>query len=347
MTMRTRTTKTPAIDAGRRLRAGTLLLLAAVLWVPLQAPAADGCYRDARPAMGSLLQITLCGAGDTARGVAERTFARVAALDSELTTWADDGPMIRFNAAAGSGPQPVPAVLHAALGDARLWAERTDGLFDPTLGPVLSLWRKAAARGELPAEDELAQARARSGYQGLVLRSDRRAELMRPGMEVDLGAIGKGWALDRLASELPHSAGAAWLLDFGGSSFLAHGTPPGADAWRVAIRRDDGSVDCVVELRDGGLSVSGAHGRRHEIAGKQLSHIIDPRTGRPVRVLRFAIVAAPSATAAEALSTALVVASRADAPELGEGVWVRVHEEGAALRQSAGFPLAALPARAD
>lgn len=275
--------------------------------VRVESPASTACYRDARPAMGSLLQVTLCGAGTAAEILAHRIFVRVAELDALLTTWAPDGPMPRFNAAAGRGPQVVAPELHAALRNARQWAARTGGAFDPTIGPVLGLWREAGRTGAVPGASALAAARRRSGFSGLRVYDDGRAELLRTGMSVDLGAIGKGWALERIVGELALPEGAAMLLDFGGSSYLARGVPPGDSAWRIEIRRGDGALAAVVELHDQALSVSGALGRVHRVGGVARSHIIDPRTGEPVASARFAIVVADEGSAAEAISTALVV----------------------------------------
>lgn len=275
--------------------------------IRVEPGAGAACYRDARPSMGSLLQVTLCGAGPAAETLARQIFVRVAQLDALLTTWAAEGPMLRFNAAAGHGPQVVAPELYAALRDARDWAARTGGAFDPTIGPVLELWRAAGRLGAAPAPSALVLARQRSGFLGLRVYADGRAELLREGMSVDLGAIGKGWALERIVAELALPAGAALLLDFGGSSYLARGAPPGDSAWRVEIRRGDGALAAVVELRDQALSVSGALGRMHRVDGVERSHIIDPRTGAPVASARFAIVVADDGSAAEAISTALVV----------------------------------------
>lgn len=266
--------------------------------------------------MGSLLQVTLCGTGERAAALARGVFDAVAADDALLTTWAEEGPMITFNASAGRGLQAVSPGLWAALAAARDWSIRTGGRFDPTIGPVLDLWRHAADEEKMPATEALSAARARSGIDGLQLPAKGRAALARSGMRMDPGGFGKGWALDRASRELPREAGVAWLLDFGGSSWLAHGTPPGASAWRVEIRREDGAVETLVELGNEALSVSGADGRFFEIDGQRFPHIVDPRTGRPVRRHRFSIVVAETAMAAEAWSTALVVAGPSEAAAL-------------------------------
>lgn len=305
----------------RTLGGTTAWLLAVLLLFAGSVPIASAsienqCFRDARPSMGTLLQVTICGAGAENTRIARRIFARVAVLDQVLTTWAADGPALRFNAGAGGGPQLVHPDLFAVLRAARFWAERTGGAFDPAIGRLLAVWREAGSSGIEPSREVLAEARRQSGYVGLEVLADGTAALRKPGMAIDLGAIGKGWALDTLAREIDMPLGTSFLFDFGGSSYLARGAPPDDRTWRVEIRREDGTSAAVVPLRDQALSVSGALGRVNRVGGRMRSHIIDPRTGMPVEKPRFAIVRADDATAAEVLSTAFVVLEETSARAL-------------------------------
>jgi len=193
-------------------------------------------------------------------------------------------------------------VLAASLSASAL----TGGAFDVTVGPLVSLWIEAARRDALPSEEALSAARARVGAAGIRLHGGGRAEL-RAGTSVDLGGIAKGYALDRMRPVLEAHGVEAALLSFGQSSTWALGTPPDAAGWRLLARAPGGGFAGLVTLRDQALSVSGSLGQWTEIAGRRYGHVLDPRTGRPLVRRRQALVVAPSATMAEALSTALLV----------------------------------------
>ena len=123
----------------------------------------------------------------------------------------------------------------------------------------------------------------------------------RPGVAIDLGSIGKGFALDRAAELLRTHGVTSALLHGGTSSVIAIGTPPDADGWKVALSSYSGGD--VIELRDNALGVSAPHGRVNEGHG----HIVDPRSSQPVALGACAAVVGPSAALADAWSTATVV----------------------------------------
>jgi thiamine biosynthesis lipoprotein len=185
----------------------------------------------------------------------------------------------------------------------------------------------------------------------------RRLELrgdevrLAPGMVLELGGIGKGFALDRLAETLALAGVRDALLSFGESSVVALGAPPGAERWRLLVRGPGGGYAGVIALRDQTLSVSSSFGTSDEIAGLRAGHILDPRSGRPVTQERVAVVVAPTATAGEAWSTALVVLGAEPGLGLAEaapGVEALLLAPGEPPRETSGFPGAtrfeALPA---
>jgi thiamine biosynthesis lipoprotein len=142
-----------------------------------------------------------------------------------------------------------------------------------------------------------------------IVRVGRTVRFTRPGVSLDLGAVGKGFALDA-ASRILRDAGVTCTLVHGGtSSAVAIGAPPGEPGWRIAIR-DEGEPGPVVLLRDASLSVSAPRGRMIQTSGGRIGHIIDPRTGRPAPAARIAAVIADSATLADAWSTAVLVEGR-------------------------------------
>jgi len=265
---------------------------------------------DGRPAMGTVLEIALVvPAGDEgrARDLLQRAFAEVERLESVLSTWRPESDASRLNRAAGQGPVRVHPDLVAVLEGARDGAAITGGAFDPTVGPLLALWREAARRDRLPSPPELAAARRKVGAHRIRLPGEERAELPAPGMAVDLGGIGKGYALDRVAALLREAGVDAALLSFGQSSVRGMGRPPGAAGWRLALRAEADGRPLAVTLRDRSLSVSSSLGQAFEIGGERFGHVVDPRSGQALRRSARALVVAPDATRAEVLSTALVV----------------------------------------
>ena len=139
-------------------------------------------------------------------------------------------------------------------------------------------------------------ARARSGSRA------PRAALAHEGVSVDLGGIAKGWALDRMLPLLRERGIERALLDFGQSSVWALGAPPGAAGWRLLARGPDEGALGVLTLSDQALSVSGSLGQWVEIGGRRYGHVLDPRSGLPLERRRQALVVAPNAALAEALS---------------------------------------------
>jgi thiamine biosynthesis lipoprotein len=139
------------------------------------------------------------------------------------------------------------------------------------------------------------------------VHADGRVELAREGAVVDLGGIAKGFALDRMRPLLLERGIESALLEFGQSSTLAVGAPPGSGGWRLLVRGPEEDVLGLVTLTDRALSISSSFGHSVEIGGRRYGHVIDPRTGQPLTRPLQALIAAPDATLAEALSKALLI----------------------------------------
>jgi thiamine biosynthesis lipoprotein len=289
---------------------------------------------EGRPAMGTVLEITLVTSGEgRARAAIARCFAETERLESIFTTWRSEGELARLNATAGRGPQRASPELVRILRDALRLSSETGGAFDVTVGPVIALWRESERRDRLPSARELGRARARVGESAVQIDAHDRVALA-PGAAVDLGGFAKGWTLDRLGERLADEGIERGLLNFGGSSLLALGTPLDAPAWRVAVEGGP-----VLALADRSVSISSAFGQSLRVEGRELAHIVDPRSGWPVEARRRAIVVAPDGASAEAWSKAFVVLAPRDASvrlERAGGLAVSVESEGPTLR-SPGF----------
>lgn len=257
--------------------------------------------------MGTILEITLVGRpGEISRDDLDPLFAEVQRLEAIFTRYDDASALSLLNAASGAGPRTVAPELADILADCVRYAELTRGRFDVTVGPLVELWRAAARRDRVPAPVQVAATRDRVGAAKLRLLPDAQVDLSR-GMAVDLDGVAKGWALDRLAHRLREEDVAGALLDFGGSSVVALGAPPGEEGWRTLLRDTESGAAGTLVLRDRALAVSGSLGQWTTIAGRRYGHVIDPQSGEPMTRAFQAVVVAPTGGEAEAWTKALLV----------------------------------------
>lgn len=280
-----------------------VLCLSAFIALASRAPAATA--RAGAPVMGTVLTVTVVADDEAgARALAAAAVAEARHWDDVLTTWRPDGELARLNAGAGGGPVAVSADLAAALRSMVALSAATAGAFDPAVGPLVDRWR--GPRPPRPPPAASAATRIAS-----VLTLDGRRAALAAGAALDAGGIGKGIALDAMAALLRRRGAHAAFLDFGGSSQLALGAPPGdAAGWRVAIGGlAPGSVLGEIALRDAALSTS-----RASDGPTAAGPIVDPRSGAPVFTPRIATARAADATSAEAWTKALIVDGRAALP---------------------------------
>ena len=193
--------------------------------------------------------------------------------------------------------------------------EASDGAYDPTVGPLMHLWgfRGRGVPDREPGEDALAATLAECGWRRVVGR-DGDAVRLAPGAKLDFGGAAKGLAVDLVWERMrkEETAKTGFLVNFGGNIRVSGIPRPGADGWMVAVRdpfRPYGEASVgAVTLSDGmAVATSGNYERFVEIGGVRYAHILDPRTGWPVRGLAQVTVVAPTAAQADALSTACFV----------------------------------------
>lgn len=260
--------------------------------------------------MGTVLELSIVpppGAPPAqVREILDRAFERVDHLEGLLSSYDPDSQISRLN--RGDPPQAAPVDPEVAdlLSRSLAYAQLTDGAFDVTVGPLVALWMRAASTGQAPTAGELALARAKVGWKQVRVSDDGRIAFLEPGVSVNLGGIAKGYALDELRPLLDEAGVRAALLSFGQSSTWAIGAPPGEAGWTLLVRGAAGPIG-LIRLRDLALSVSGSLGQFVEIGGVQYGHVLDPRSGWPLTEHRLAVVVAPNAALAEALSTALLI----------------------------------------
>ncbi len=307
--------------------------------------------REARLLMGTRWEVLLPGTETVRlRAAAEEALDAVERLEGQLSRFRRESEISGLNAFAASAPVRVEPRLFRLLELAQEVSAALDGAFDVTIGPLLECWGAYGETGEAPDEAFLTALRTRYGYHHLHLHPEEQSVWFdSPDLTLDLGAIGKGYALDRAGEVLRDAGISSGLLHAGTSSVLAIGAPPDAGAWSVMVRHPRpelaGPASRVVQLCDRSLSVSAPHGRSYRAGSSEVGHVLDPRTGRPTSAALLAAVADNSAARSDALSTALVVLGPAGVPRIrdaypgpdamvidSEGVWhLAVGEDGATL----------------
>lgn len=246
------------------------------------------------------------------RAAGEAALDEVRRWEARLSAFRPSSEVAQVNSRAARAPVPVSPPVFRLLRQAALFHELTGGAFDPTVGPLMRCWGFAGGTPRRPTEAALTEAHARTGFHRVHLDAARRTvAFARPGMALDPGAFGKGAALDEAATVL-REAGVERALLHGGTSTVVGLARPD-EPWRVAVPHPDSDAPplAVVDLAGAALSVSAVTGRAFTEDGVAYGHVLDPRSGRPVRGALLAAVVAPSALATDALSTALLVLGRA------------------------------------
>lgn len=266
---------------------------------------------ESHRAMGTVFEILIYGSDRRNLSSAARQALReVINLDDQLSRWKSGSDISRINAHAAEEPVRVEPELFGLLLRAReIWAE-TNGAFDITVAPLVRAWGFYDKRGRMPGSDEIRSALETVGMQHVVFdEDDRTVSFRRPGIEIDLGGIGKGYAVDRAAEILRACRVKAALVNSGASTMYAIGSPPGQEEWHIGIRDPAAEENAIatIGLTDGSVSTSGAPEKVFEIGGKSYSHILDPRRGFPAEGMVSATAIAPSATESDALATSFYV----------------------------------------
>lgn len=300
----------------------------------LGEPATDRCLlRFSRRAMACTFEVFI-GADRDSPG----TDAALAALDEvdrledQLSVFREHSEISRLNRDAAFRPVEVEARLFALLARAVEIHQETKGAFDVTAGRLSSVWGFTRRSGKIPTTEELETALAAIGSEHVDLDSATRSvHFRRPGLEINLGSIGKGYALDRAAERLAEAGVEDFLLHGGSSSVLArgtHGMQGGERGWLVGVRDPLHPQRRVGMLRldDRALATSGSGTQFFVHQGRRYGHILDPRTGWPAEGVLTSSVLAPTAAEADALATAFYVLG----PEAA-GEYCRSHKNVAAV----------------
>lgn len=268
--------------------------------------------RASRRAMATRFEVLLPYGLPCALAIANTAFDEIDRLEQQLTVYRQTSEVSRLNRLAPRMAVPVEEGLFGVLQLAERITNETEGAFDITAGALIKAWGFFRGPRRVPSDDERAETLQRVGMQHVQLDPATRAvRFDRPGLEINLGSIGKGYALDRAAALVR----AEWnlmtaLLHGGQSSVYAMGTPAnGLPGWEVGIQHpwDPERRLARLFLRDCALGTSAATFQHLEYNGRKLGHLLDPRTGWPAEGMASASVVAPTAAEADALATAFFI----------------------------------------
>jgi thiamine biosynthesis lipoprotein len=275
------------------------------------APREIALLRFAREAMATNFEVILPFGTPGAMQVAECALDLIDRLEDQLSVFREHSEISRLNRLAADGPVTLEERLYDLIACSAQLMLATDGAFDITTGALTKAWGFYRREGRVPLAEERADVLQRVGMQHVELDGLRRnVRYLRRGLEINLGSIGKGYALDRAAELLRREGVTVGLIHGGQSSILALGRDPtDARGWAVGVRhpwRPEQRL-AVVRLRDRALGTSAATFQHLEYNGKKLGHILDPRSGWPAAGVASATALAPSAAQADALATAFFI----------------------------------------
>lgn len=260
--------------------------------------------REFRYLMGTSVQIAATGADVATRKAAiEEAYAAVTEVDRLMSNYRDDSELALINAQAATRAVRISDPMFAVLEAAKSIGAKSGGAFDVTVGPLVKLWGFHDKKPHVPTAEELARVRPLVSNDNLILDAKARtARFARAGVEIDLGGIAKGFAVE-LAGNVFRQRGLGAFIDAGGNQYMV-GRPPGKAAWTLGIRDPETPEHLLatLEVDEGSVSTS-AQGSNFLIAnGRKYGHILDPRTLEPAADRLSVTIVSKDATLADALS---------------------------------------------
>jgi thiamine biosynthesis lipoprotein len=271
-------------------------------------------YEDSRVSMACTYTIVLYGSDPKQLPlIANAAFDEVDRIDALMSNYKPESPLSQINRLAGKGPVRVEPELFRFLKRCVAYSRQSDGAFDITVGPLMKKWGFFRDEGRVPWFFEIWGVLRLVGYQDLIFNDEQRTiQFEKDGMEIDLGGVAKGYAVDKVIEILNEQKIKRALISASGSTIYGLGTPPDRPGWEVKIRdplspHDLSKSAMSVLLKDRCLSVSGNYEKFFKVRGVTYSHIMDPKTGRPVENMLSVAVLTQTGTDGDALDNAFYV----------------------------------------
>ena len=283
-----------------------LAVLLAFLAGVARAADAPVRYEASHQAMGTTYTVVAYGRDQTFLSeVVGEVFEEIDQLDEQMSNYKPESELSTINRDAAQREVTVSPQLFGLIQYSLRASQESGGDFDITVGPLMKLWGFFRGQGHLPGAPEIAQVQKRIGFQHVHLDAARRTiRFDAAGMELDLGGIAKGYAVDQAAQIMRSDGVPAALISSGTSSIYALGSPPGEHGWKVTVRDPfhEGKPADVFRLQNFALSTSGSYEKFFKINGKIYCHIMDPHTGWPVQDMLSTVGAVPTGIETEALT---------------------------------------------
>ncbi|MGA2193136.1 MAG: FAD:protein FMN transferase [Nitrospirota bacterium] len=262
--------------------------------------------------MGTYVTITADADGKTdeeVRSAVDAAFGEVTRVDVLMSTYKPESQLNEINAHAGISPVKADPEVIENVKDAVYVAAVTGGAFDPTVGPLVKLWKIGSENARLPSPGEIERAKALVDYRQIKIDEEQGTIFIaKKGGSIDLGGIAKGYASDRAVESLKKSGIKGGIVACAGD-LKVFGLRPDGRPWRVGIRhpRDKEALLAKVDLTDAATSTSGDYERYFIKDGVRYHHIIDPSTGYPARGLISVTVIAKESWRADAMCKLFVM----------------------------------------
>ncbi len=255
-------------------------------------------------AMGSTYSVVVYGTDrERLQALVAQVLEEARRLDELLSNYRPASELSQVNRLAASQAVRVSPELFQLLAASVEYSRESEGAFDITVGPLMKIWGFYQGSGHLPHRAEVLGALGKTGCRNLLLDSSRlTVRFAQPGVEIDPGGIGKGYAVDKMVDILKASNVQSALISAAGSSIYALGNPPGESGWSLTIKdpKNPARSAATVTLKNESMSTSGNYEKFFWAEGKLYSHIMDPRTGYPSQGMLQTSVIAPRTLDSEA-----------------------------------------------
>jgi len=252
--------------------------------------------------MGTLVEITVIPANEKA---IKEAFEAIKKVDALMSTYKEDSEISILNK---KGQAQVSGETLEVIKDALKFSELTGGAFDITCRPLINLWKKAKKKKKIPTEEEIKEAISLVDYKKIILEGSQ-IRLEKKGMQIDLGGIAKGYAVDKAIEALKKNGIKQALVNAGGDLYALGNNPQGRK-WQIGIQnpREKDKILDIVKVKNKAVATSGDYRRYFTLEGKRFSHIVNPRTGLTVQDVPMSVtIIGPDATTTDALATGVFV----------------------------------------
>ena len=257
--------------------------------------------------MGTVFEIAAYSRSSEQASVAiERAFQEMVRLEGLMSNYSSESALTHLNQSAHFHTETVPPDLYSVIQQALQFSKLSGGKFDITVAPLVNLWKAALSGDSIPSPAQQQQAQNCVGYNKIVLTPPDQITFQSDCLQLDLGAIGKGYAVDRAVAILLSLGIHNAFINAGGSTIFAMGSPPGKTGWLLHLRDPSHRVDPYVMLKNQSVSTS-EQSAASLLGYGSAGHIVDPTTGQPLKTEFAVSVVAPTATLSDGLSTTLLL----------------------------------------